>query len=337
MVKTRTDMIGVWVRRFLVEHLLLERNLSRNTQRSYRDMFAQLLPRVSKDAKRSLDHLQLADLTEARVRAYLDSIERDRKCSIRTRNQRLAAIHAFARFVAERSPESIAWCMGLCAVPFKRFTRASLEYLDKPEMDAILSAPKTGRAIGRRDRALLTFMYNTGARASEVAAVTVGDVERRPDGSGSVRLSGKSSRVRHCPLWPATIDQLAEVVGRRGSTEALFLNQRGQPITRFGIYNIVRRHAGSAAKRINSINGKRVGPHTIRHTTATHLLRAGVDITTISSWLGHVCINTTNVYAEVDLESKAKLIEQCEVFQPASTKERPWREDRSLMAFLASL
>jgi len=202
----QTKMIGPWVRRFLIEHLIGERNLAHNTQRSYRDTFCQLLPFVAKDANKAIDHLIVDDLSSERVRQFLTHIERQRHCGARTRNQRLAAIHAFARFVAERSPEHIAWCTGLRAVPFKRFDRALLHYLDKPEIDALIAAPDCTRLIGRRDHALLLFLYNTGARVSEAACVTIDDIESRPDGTGSVRLVGKGAKTRYCPLWPTTLD-----------------------------------------------------------------------------------------------------------------------------------
>jgi integrase/recombinase XerD len=223
------------------------------------------------------------------------------------------------------------------AVPFKRFAKAGLCYLDKPEIDALLAAPDVRTPLGQRDHALLLFLYNSGARVSEAAAVTIADINRRPDGSGAVRLIGKGAKMRFCPLWSTTMGNLAELAGDRPGPERLFINQRRQPLTRYGIHSLVRRHTHSASKQVKSILQKRVSSHTIRHTTATHLLRAGVDINTIRAWLGHVSIDTTNIYAETDLEAKAKLIEQCESFEPSPTQKRSWCNDRSLMGFLRSL
>jgi integrase/recombinase XerD len=333
----KTDLLGTWIRRFLLEHLIAERNLSRNTQRSYRDALAQLMPFVSRQARRGVDRLAFDDLSPDRLRSFLSHLEAERKCTMRTRNQRLAAIHAFARFVADRAPERIAWCSTIRAVPFKRFHRPALCYLDKPEIDALIAAPDLTRQTGRRDHALLLLLYNTGARASEVVAVTLGDVERRPDGTGSVRLTGKGGKTRFCPLWPTTVVELKELAGDRKQSEQLFINQRGQPLTRFGVHSLVARHVATAVKKIATMARKRIGPHTIRHTTATHLLRAGVDINTIRAWLGHVSINTTNVYAEVDLETKAKMLASCELSGPKSTKRRPWKADPRLMEFLRAL
>jgi integrase/recombinase XerD len=336
-MSNKTDLLGAWIRRFLLEHLVVERNLSRNTQRSYRDAFAQLMPFVSQQAHTAVDRLAFDHLSPDRLRRFLSHLETERQCTMRTRNQRLAAIHAFARFVADRAPDRIAWCSTIRTVPVKRFHRPALCYLDKPEIDALIAAPDLTRQTGRRDHALLLFLYNTGARASEAVAVTLGDIEHRPDGTGSVRLIGKGSKTRFCPLWSTTVEKLKELAGDRKQSEKLFINQRHQPLTRFGVHTLVARHVATAVKKIASMARKRIGPHTIRHTTATHLLRAGVDINTIRAWLGHVSINTTNVYAEVDLETKAKMLASCELSGPQPTKRRPWKADPKLMEFLRAL
>ena len=273
----KSVLLGTWIRRFLLEHLVAERNLSRNTQRSYRDAFAQLMPFVSKKTGAAVDRLTVDALSPDRLRSFLSHLESERKCTIRTRNQRLAAIHAFARFVADHAPEHIAWCSAIRVIPSKRFHRPALCYLDKPEIDALIAAPDVARQIGRRDHALLLFLYNTGARVSEAVAVTLADIERRADGAGSVRLVGKGNKTRFCPLWPTTIDKLKELADNRAQGEKLFLNQRGEPLTRFGVHALVSRHVDAASRKVATLARKRVGPHTIRHTTATHLLR----------WRGH--------------------------------------------------
>jgi integrase/recombinase XerD len=336
VVRTSTTA-GHWVRRFLVEHLVDERNLAHNTQRSYRDAFCQLMPFVAQDARKAIDLVSVEDLAPDRVRRFLTHLEKERQCTIRTRNQRLAAVHAFARFVAQHSPEHIAWCAGVRAVPFKRFDRAVLCYLEKAEIDALIAAPNRDRAIGRRDRALLLFLYNTGARASEAAGVSIHDIEFRPDGTGSVKLVGKGGKTRCCPLWPATLAAVKHLSGKRLDTEVLFLNQRGEPLTRYGIHHIVRRHATAIGEELKSVRRKRIGPHTIRHTTATHLLRAGVDINSVRAWLGHVSIDTTNVYAEIDLEAKTKMLDRCQSPMTQQRKGKRWKNDPKLMDFLRSL
>ena len=151
----------------------------------------------------------------------------------------------------------------------------------------------------------------------------------------AVLIRGKGNKSRRCPLWAQTVRELADLIQDRGPSEHVFLNRCGRPITRFGIHTLVERHADRVAKQMPSLATKRVSPHTIRHTTATHLLRSGVDINTIRAWLGHVSLETTNVYAEVDLEMKAKALANCEVKEKKPKK--PWREDKGLMEFLRTL
>jgi len=249
----------------------------------------------------------------------------------------LAAIHALATFVGERCPELIPWCGEVRAVPFKRYDRPSLCYLDKPEIDALLAAPDRSTEQGRRDHGVLLFLYNTGARASEAAAVAVRDLDVRSDGSGSVRLVGKGGKTRHCPLWPATMTSLRALIQGRSTDEPVFRNRRQAPVTRFVVHATVTRYVAEAAIACPSIAKKAISPHVIRHTTATHLLRAGVDINTIRAWLGHVSIDTTNVYAEVDLETKAQMLAACGSFTAGKAPTRRWREDPSLLQFLRSL
>lgn len=328
-------MLGTWMRRFLLEHLIAERNLSRNTQRSYRDAFCLLVPFTSNYQKKSNDRLLVVDVTGDCVRAFLANLEAERRCSVRTRNQRLAALHAFARFVGDHNPELVPWCRDVRLVPFKRADKNPLSYLEKNEMDAILAAANGETKQGRRDHAVLLFLYNSGARASEVVTVTIGDIERDASGSGTVTLHGKGGKARFCPLWSRTMDELRPLMDKRPVSDRLFLNRYGRPLSRFGLRAIVRRHASLAETTTPSLTRKRISPHTIRHTTATHLLRSGVDINTIRAWLGHVSLETTNVYAEIDLEMKAKALATCEVEGTTTTK--PWREDPSLMEFLRSL
>jgi site-specific recombinase XerD len=336
MTRHETQPLGGWIRRFLLEHLVAERNLSRNTQRSYRDTLRLLIPFATDILKTKVERLAVADLSADIVRRFLRHVEEQRQCGVRTRNQRLAAIHAFATFVGERFPELIPWCAEVRAVPFKRYDRPGLRYLDKPEIEALLAAPDRSTESGRRDHAVLLFLYNTGARASEAAAVTLGDLDRRPDGSGSVRLVGKGGKTRHCPLWPTTMASLRAITQGRAADEPVFLSRRRTGVSRFVVRATVTRCLRQAVTACPSLAKKGVSPHVIRHTTATHLLRAGVDINTIRAWLGHVSIDTTNIYAEVDLETKAQML-AASSFGPTPTPARRWRDDPSLMQFLRSL
>lgn len=326
-------LIGPWIRRFLLEHLIAERNLAHNTQTSYRDTLVLLLPFIRTHHNRPLERLFIEDISPPVVRLFLAHLESVRSCSVATRNQRLAAIHSLAKFIGLRSPEHLAWSAEVRAIPFKKASEPTVGYLDKSEMDAMLRVENSRTALGYRNHALLLFLYNTGARADEAAHVHVADLAlgRSP----SVRIQGKGNKVRVCPLWPQTAEILRRLITGRGDDDHLFRNARGAPLTRFGIYRLVQNAGLRASSGNPTLRSKQISPHIIRHTTAVHLLRAGVDINTIRAWLGHVSLDTTNIYAEVDLEMKAKALAHCDITEVRPI--RPWRTNPKLMAFLKSL
>jgi site-specific recombinase XerD len=327
-------LLGPWIRRFLLEYLKGERNFTLNTLHSYRDTLKLLLPFLSKDIHKPIDRLKIEHVSADHVRLFLKHLEESRHCGIATRNQRLSAIRSLAHFIGMNNPEHIAWCGEIRGIPFKKSIATVVPYLEKEEMDALLAAPDQTTAQGRRDYGLLLFLYNSGARADETAQLVIRDIDLLSP--AFVKILGKGNKVRHCPLWPVTTKVLKTVIANRDSKERLFLNRCGQPITRFGIYAMVERHVSKVVKSIPSLATKQVSPHTIRHTTAVHLLRAGVDINTIRAWLGHISLNTTNIYAEVDLEMKAKALATCDVGEKTQKTKR-WREDTKLMSFLCSL
>jgi site-specific recombinase XerD len=327
-------LIGPWVRRFLLEHLVMDRNLARNTQLSYRDTLVLLLPFMSKACAKAVDRLTIDDLSPSVVRLFLEYVEKERGCSGATRNLRLATLHSLAKFIGAHSPEHVAWCAELRAIPFKRTATSSLTYLDKPEMDALLQAPDRAMSLGKRDYALLLFLYNTGARADEAAHLSVGDIAW--GSSPAVRLTGKGNKTRWCPIWPATADVLKPLVAGRASEERVFLNRVHKPLTRFGIYGLVRRAVAQVNPALPSLAAKRISPHCLRHACAVHLLRSGTDLNTIRAWLGHVSLDTTNIYAEVDLEMKAKALAHCN--PPGGVAiPKSWHRDPGLIGFLKAL
>jgi len=334
VTSNKETLLGPWVRRFLLEHLVAERNLARNTQTSYRDTLVLLLPFLGRAQKSPVDRLTVEQLTSTVVRRFLEHLEQDRHCSVTTRNQRLGAIHSLAKFIATHSPEHLSWCTQIRNVPFKKAAKPVIPYLEKPEIDAVLKMPDRKTEQGERDYALLLFLYNTGSRVDEAARLAVGDVTWGR--SAAVRLVGKGNKTRLCPLWPKTAEVLKKLVGVRTSQERVFLNRLGQPLTRFGIYALVRRTVAQAARIVPSLTTKRVSPHCIRHASACHLLRAGVDINTIRAWLGHVSLSTTNVYAEVDLEMKAKALARTDLGDEIAAAKR-WRKDPGLIGFLKSI
>ncbi len=333
-------LLGPYVRRFLLEHAVADRQLSRATQHSYRDAIRLLLRFLAEQERIDPTRLTVEQVTATRVRGFLRYLEQARGNAVATCNQRLAALHALFRFVGRQAPELVDMATHIQGVPLRRTAAPTMAYLEKPEVDTLLATPDRRRPQGQRDYALLLFLYNTGARAAEAARATVGDLSLAP--APCVRLRGKGGKLRVCPLWPHTVTVLRTLLGARldGPPETpVFRNVRGTPITRFGIYTLVERTVARAAATVPALREKRVSPHTLRHTTAVHLLRAGVDINTIRAWLGHVSLETTNRYAEVDLEMKANALAACAIPGDPSPRERPpaWRKDRDLLAFLASL
>ena len=328
------SLVGPWAKRFLLEHLVGERNLARHTQAAYRDALALILPFTAGRLHKTVDRLELEDLSPQLVRDFLEHLERDRHCSVATRNGRLAALHSLARFVAVRCPERVAWCASIQGVPVKKTTKPQMGYLEKPEMDALLAAPDRSTSQGRRDHALLLFLYNTGARADEAARAAIQDLS--VGASSSIRLMGKGRKSRLCPLMSRIVETLQPLIAGRAARDPIFLNRRDQSLTRFGIHALVRRHVKRAAVGCPSLLRKKISPHTIRHTAAMHLLLSGVDINTIRAWLGHVSLDTTMIYAEANLKMKAEALAHCEVRNPGGQR-RPWREEPGVMAFLKSL
>jgi site-specific recombinase XerD len=325
--------LGYWIKRFLLEYIINVRNLSRNTQLSYRDTFKLLIPFISKKEKTKAEDILLEHITPESIVLFLSDLEKNRKCSISTRNQRLVAIFSLSKFVARNAPEYVEWSRLVHTVPVKKYQKTVITYLDKDEIDALLAAPDRKSKQGQRDYSLLLFLYNTGARAEEVARLKIADLDMEKK---VVCLHGKGDKRRRCPLWKSTVEELKMQIKNRSPSENVFMNRLNQPITRFGIYAIVEKYVGVVALNKPSIMQKRVSPHTIRHTTATHLLQSGVDINTIRAWLGHVSINTTNIYAEINLKMKAEALACCEV-KSTTNKSKHWKEDDNLMAFLDNL
>jgi integrase/recombinase XerD len=228
---TKTSLLGPWVRRFLLEYLVSERNLARNTQRSYRDTLKLLLPFVGRQTHKQVDQIAVFDVSPDLVRLFLRHLEEGRKCIAATRNQRLAAIRSLARFVGLYCPEYVEWYGQLRNIPLKRAPRSSITYLEKSEMDALLNAPDQSTQQGCRDHTLLLFLYNTGARADEVAQIKIADLlfAHSARDHSLAQIRGKGNKLRRCPLWPQTVIELSSLIGNRPSTDYVFLNRCGRP------------------------------------------------------------------------------------------------------------
>ncbi len=330
------DVLGIALRRFLGEYLPRQRAFSHHTILSYRDSFKSLLRFVA--GKRPVSQLKIADLSVANILAFLNHLERDNGNGAGTRNVRLSAIHSFFDYLAATWPEHLDQAQRVLAVGFKRTVSRSIDYLDEGELRAIMQNISDSSPNGKRDRALLMLMFNTGARVQEVVSLKIGDL--RLDTPPSVNLMGKGRKERICPLWPQTANALqqylkAEKPGTFELSRALFINHRGTPLTRFGARLILQRHVKRASQSKPSLQRKRIHPHSLRHSTAMHLLRSGVDLSTIAHWLGHNSINTTNKYLALDLEAKRAALAKAGPIVGKNHQPR-WRSD-ALLEWLESL
>lgn len=313
MKRSRVTPLGAAVVQFFESYLPAQRGMSQHTIRSYRDAVVMLLQFLGRRRSCGIEELDLGDLDVAAVEDFLRHLEAERRNSVATRNVRLAAIHTLARFLAARHPERLGSWQALVALPFKRGAQQRApEHLAAEGVKAMLDAIDRSRAMGQRDFALLALMFNTGARVQEVLDLCVRDV--RFDPPQQVRLTGKGNKVRVCPIWPRTAELLRELVQCRGSAgvapdSPLFLNRRGELLSRFGVRYLLHKYAKlSGATTVQS--HALPHPHVLRHTTAVHLLKAGVDFATISQWLGHASLNTTMRYARSDLDLKRQALSQ---------------------------
>ena len=331
------NLLGVVIRDYFTDHLPRLRGLSSHTLHSYRDSLVLLLRFVARERKKPITDLDLTDIDPPAILAFLRYLEQERNNGVSTRNVRLSAIHAFFHFVASRNPEHMELAQRVLGIPFKRAGQRAIHYLEYEEIDAVLKSVDRGTARGTRNYALLATMFNTGARVQEIADLRACDLQlTRPY---QVRLFGKGRKERYCPLWPQTAMVLRAFCDQRNldmrSEDRVFLNHRGQPLTRFGIRYILARCLAVACSNVPNLRKKRLHPHSLRHSTAIALLKSGVDLSTISHLLGHASPTTTNRYAKVDLEMKRQAIAKV---KPVPRKSHtPWSKDRTILDWLESL
>ncbi len=324
------------LRAFFYEWLVEQRNASIHTVRSYRDAWRLFLRFVAQRAEKKVVMITLGDLTAREVIAFLGHAEHERGGTVGTRNCRLAAIRSFFNFVATRDPGSIAQCVEILNIPIKRGPISEPCYLDPAEVTAILAQPDRSTLEGMRDHALLSFLYNSGARIQEALDLCPDAI--RFESPSCVRLIGKGRKERICPLWPETVMLLKKLLERqpRGPDQRLFVNRYGEPLSASGVRFKLAAYVKAATETTPTLRAKHVTPHAFRHATAVHLVSAGVDVTVIRSWLGHVSLDTTNHYARANLETKRKALEQVGV--PVIPGRQPsWKRDASVLAWLDTL
>jgi integrase/recombinase XerD len=278
--------------------------------------------------------LDIAALNADTISAFLDHLERDRKNSVRTRNARLTAIRSLLRYAAPRHPEHAATIAHALAIPAKRFERAAIDYLDDPEIDALIAAPDTTTWTGRRDHALITLAIQTGLRASELTSLRRHDAIL--DTPAHITCHGKGRKQRITPLTRTTSKVLRAHLRHQGDQPStpMFTTRRGTPLTRDALERRLAIHAATAATACPSLANKHVTAHVLRHTAAMKLLHAGIDIATIALWLGHERIETTGVYLHADLTIKQRALAR---LTPNDTQTRRYQPTDSTLAYLESL
>lgn len=338
MKQPQPSSLASALRAFLTDYLPQQQALSPHTLHSYRDSLKLLLQFVA-GKKADPSQLTMEQLTYERVMAFLLHLETQRHNQVSTRNVRLSAVRSFFRFVGIHYPEHLIQAQRILSAPLKRTALREIQHLELSEVQAILRDIERSTLDGRRDHVLLSFLFNTGARVSEVVGLQACDLVL--DSPPSVRLRGKGRKERSCPLWPEMASALRVHLGERKialhEPRSVFLNHRGRPLTRFGVRLILKKHVRKTALHVKSLKNKRIHPHSVRHSTAVHLLRSGVDLSTIANWLGHVSINTTNKYLTLDLETKRKALDKSEPLLSGDQRRVFRCPDHDLIKWLESL
>jgi len=328
-----TDLARL-IQTFFCQRLIKQQNVSRQTIYSYRDTLRLLLRFSEQQLGKAAADLQLIDINAHLVLAFLDNLESQRHNCIRSRNARLAAIRSLLHYAATQEPQALPGIQQVLAIPSKRFECPMVRYLTQPEMQAILDAPDINTWSGQRDHVLLATLYNTGARVSEIITLRRGDFESKH--GQAVHLHGKGRKKRVVPLWKNTVKLLRRWLLQIDPDlqKPLFPNRFGQMLTRSGVESRLRMALPRAIVQCPSLKGKIVSPHVIRHTTAMHLLQAGVDLSVIALWLGHESIVTTHQYLEADLQMKENALAK---LQSPSTHFTRYKPSSNILSFLDGL
>jgi site-specific recombinase XerD len=319
---------------FFTDRLVRQRHASGHTIAAYRDTLRLLLGYAAERTARAPSALDIADLDAPLIGGFLDHLEHERGNSVRTRNARLAAIHSLFRFAALAHPEHAASIARVLAIPPKRCDQALISYLTEPEIDALLASCDPATWTGRRDHALLLLAVQTGLRISELTGLTRADVHL---GAGAhVACHGKGRKDRITPLTRGTVAVLRDWLGEHPADPGapLFLTRRGSPLSRDAIEHRLAHYTELAADRCPSLNGKTITAHVLRHTTAMRLLHAGIDTSVIALWLGHVSVETTQIYLHADLELKEQALART---RPPNGRTGRYQPPDRLLAWLKAL
>jgi site-specific recombinase XerD len=333
----KAGTLGAALKSFFEAYVTELRGMSRHTRSSYRDSLKLLLIFVAGRQQGEVADLSIESLGVDEIIAFLTYCETERKNGIGTRNIRLSAIHSFFRHVATAHPEHLSQSQRVLSIPFKRSATRAIDYLDFEEINAVLDAVDRATPDGRRDYALLALMFNTGARVQEIVGLKGTDLELTKP--ASVRIWGKGRKERICPIWPETATVLHEHLEERRidikQPVAVFTNHLGGPLTRFGVRYILTKYVRKASQVRPSLGKKRLHPHSVRHSTAVHLLKSGIDPASIARWLGHASVTTTNKYAVMDMEMKRNVLSKTKPLNSESPGPSWKRPD--ILAWLESL
>lgn len=319
---------------FFVERLMQQRAASPQTIASYRDTFRLLLEFVQQHLGKSPSDIALNDIDANLVLAFLNHLEVDRNNSVRTRNARLVALRSFLKYAAHKDIAALAVIQRTLAIPMKRFDRKLVGFLSRDEIQALLDAPDANTWCGQRDRVLLSTLYNTGARVSEIIGLRISDIVLGQ--TPCAHILGKGRKHRTVPLWRATAIQIKHWLPQIGASpdQRLFPNRSGQAMTRSNVTDRLQLAIRSASTQCPQLLQHPISPHVIRHSTAQHLLQSGVDLNVIALWLGHESPATTHMYMQADLSMKEQALN---TLQPPNTKAMRYRPPDRLLQFLEGL
>lgn len=340
-MNSSTAVLGSILASFFNDYLRLQRGLRPNSITSYADAMRLFLQFAAKAGGKRITQLGLDDLDADAVSSFLNSLEESRRNAVQSRNQRLAALRTFFEYVGHRFPDRLGQAQKVTFIPRKRAQPPETVFLERDEIESTLSGlPSQGR-YALRDRALLIFLYNTGARVQEASDLRVSNVDFAP--SPRVHLHGKGDKWRVCPLWEETAMLLKRLMAESSGndpTRPVFTGVKETALTRFGIYKIIRRYTKHIVKQRADGQPRAVSPHVWRHSTAVHLLEAGVEVNVIRAWLGHASLETTNRYAEITIRTKRAALEKC--ILPGTADQRIprkplWQTDTALLGWLQSL
>ena len=319
---------------FFCEYLINQKNVSSCTVLSYRDTFRQLLNYAKSTLNKTPSDIIIADINAHLILNFLEHLETKRGNSIGTRNVRLAAIRSFVKYATLKMPNYLNDFKSILAIPKKRYNKTLVGFLTPEEVQAIIQSTNPSTRSGQRDRVLFSVLYNTGARVSEIIRLNVADVDIQR--TKSVKLYGKGRKERTVPLWDETIILIKSWLKNTDLKEndPLFPNRTGTYMTRSGVESRLKECLKTAQKICPSLAKHKISPHTFRHTTAMHLLQAGVNLSVIALWLGHESISTTHMYMEADLTMKENALQK---MQSPKTKKIRYRPSDKLLGFLESL